>query len=503
MGKPVQSRDLQLLERTEDAITGLLQQAESAGEELLQRAEDAIAGEVVLEAPFEVVEVGMPDVSLVPGKPAVVKVGTKLVRQDTLNIGRMEGSRFRNKCLEFSEDDVVKMEVFTPIMNLVIKTTYESDEAFQAALEKRRRGLKLKRNEEKEEEIDFTLHVTQAHINLVSKALGQMGQDEPTKTRSLNIGQGTTRSEVQVGAWEGSKPVSRFPREPVALEVGKPEPPNQPRRVCIEKTNLHSTGEDEYPTNRIEEDMYNLVVTQDQGGERSCITIEGQTMDGAKDWSFEPVKERMSYEPVSERKKIKKQDSSWTEGANLTDTFFLKSRIHVLNRMVNKVCGEIRIVRTKAEREEEVEEVPEVPEMAEEQEEVDMQLNSVRVQQFCQVVLGVLHPDHHKERYVDDSICVREDVRSRAVYVHLEEYDVDAAVQGPDSAELIQATGLVCRALHNTMEMSDRKRPGAEDTPESAKVVKFAEDSNLSSRFRLFDRLVRRSLQTENMARFT
>merc|ERR1712137_972973 len=238
--KPVQSRDLQLVERTEDAITGLFQQAKSAGEELLQTTENAIAGLVVQEAPCEVVEVGMPDVSLVPGKPvvvkvgttenaiagqvvqeapyevvpgkpAVVKVGTKLVRQETLNIGRMEGSRFRNKCLEFSEDDVVKMKVFTPIMNLVIKTTYESEEAFQAALEKRRRGLKLKRNEEKEEEIDFTLHVTQAHINLVSKALGQLSQDEPTKTRSLNIGQGTTRSEVQVGTWEGSKPVSRFP----------------------------------------------------------------------------------------------------------------------------------------------------------------------------------------------------------------------------------------------------------------------------------------------------
>merc|ERR1712137_1070128 len=150
--KPVQSRDLQLVERTEDAITGLFQQAESAGEELLQTTENAIAGLVVQEAPCEVVEVGMPEVSLVPGKPAVVQVGTKLVRQETLNIGRKEGSRFRNKCVEFSEDDVVKMKVFTPIMNLVIKTTYESDEAFQAALEKRRRGLKLKRSEEKEEE---------------------------------------------------------------------------------------------------------------------------------------------------------------------------------------------------------------------------------------------------------------------------------------------------------------------------------------------------------------
>merc|ERR1712137_42933 len=142
-----------------------------------------------------------------------------------------------------------------------------------------------------------------------------MGQDEPTKTRSLNIGQGTTRSDVEVGTREGSKPVSKFPREPVALEVGKPEPPNQPRRVCTEKTNLHSTDKDEYATNRIEEDMVNLAVTQDQGGGRNCTTIEGQTMDGAMDWSFEPVKERMSHEKVSEMRKIKKQDSSWTEGA--------------------------------------------------------------------------------------------------------------------------------------------------------------------------------------------
>merc|ERR1712007_46821 len=221
--------------------------------------------------------------------------------------------------------------------------------------------------------------------------------------------------------------------------------------------------------------------------------------------SFEPinarkcVSERMSFEPVSERKNIKKQQSSWTEGANLTDTLFLRSRIHLLNSMVNKVCGEIQIVRTTAEIQEEVEKVPE---KVEDQEDIDIHLNSVRLQQFCKFVLGVLHPDHHKERYMDDSACERERVLPHAAYVHLKETDVnETLVVGPDSAELLHATGLVCRALHNTMDMSERKRPGAEDTEESTKVVEFAKDSNLSRRVRVFDKLVRKSLQTEEVER--
>merc|ERR1712063_225978 len=177
--------------------------------------------------------------------------------------------------------------------------------------------------------------------------------------------------------------------------------------------------------------------------------------------SLEPVNAKVCFEPVNERKKIKKvESSSWTEGANLTDTLFLKSRIHVLNSM--------------------------------EKEETEVQLNSIRLQQFCQLVTGVLHPDHHKERCIDDRVCERDCVHPHVVYVHLEEYDVDAALDGPDSAELLHATGLVCRALHNNMDMTERKRPGAEETEESAKVVEFVQDSKLSGRVSVFDKLVRR-----------
>merc|ERR1712137_1194844 len=125
----------------------------------------------------------------------------KLMRQETLGMGRTENSRFRNKNFEFTEDDPIHMRTFTPIMNLVVKTTYETDEAYQAAMEKRRRGLKLKRSEEAEGELDFTLHVTQTHINLVAKALGQLVTEEPkTTTRSLgNLVTQTTISGVEVG----------------------------------------------------------------------------------------------------------------------------------------------------------------------------------------------------------------------------------------------------------------------------------------------------------------
>merc|ERR1712137_1247104 len=124
----------------------------------------------------------------------------KLMRQETLGMGRTENSRFRNKNFEFTEDDPIHMRTFTPLMNLVVKTTYETDEAYQAAMEKRRRGLKLKRSEEAEGELDFTLHVTQTHINLVAKALGLLVTEEPkTTTRSLgNLVTQTTSSEPRV-----------------------------------------------------------------------------------------------------------------------------------------------------------------------------------------------------------------------------------------------------------------------------------------------------------------
>merc|ERR1712137_1461983 len=141
----------------------------------------------------------------------------KLMRQETLGMGRTENSRFRNKNFEFTDDDPVQMKVFTPIMNLVVKTTYESDEAFKAAMEKRRRGLKLKRSEEAEEGLNFTLHVTQTHINLVAKALGQVVQEEPTTaTRSLgNLVKPTARNEVKAG---GQVPrVNKTTRSEVAV----------------------------------------------------------------------------------------------------------------------------------------------------------------------------------------------------------------------------------------------------------------------------------------------
>merc|ERR1712137_359094 len=462
----------------------------------------------------EVVEVGKQELIVEQTTCSEVEVREqelskpKLMRQETLGMGRTENSRFRNKNFEFTDDDPVQMKVFTPIMNLVVKTTYESDEAFKAAMEKRRRGLKLKRSEEAEEGLNFTLHVTQTHINLVAKALGQVVQEEPTTaTRSL------------------TSLVKQAPGKPgvVELDPNVAYQKQQVRRVGIEETNLHSTGENEFLTNRIEADEFSLSVTEDHidplrasfANAMLPSTTEGKIMDVAMDLSFapvsemvsfepvnakvcfEPVNERMSFEPVSERKKMKKQESSsWTEGANLTDTLFLKSRIHALNSMVNKVCGELRIVRTTAETQDE-----EVSEKVEQKEETEVQLNSIRLQQFCQLVTGVLHPDHHKERCIDDRVCERDCVHPHVVYVHLEEYDVDAALDGPDSAELLHATGLVCRALHNNMDMTERKRPGAEETEESAKVVEFVQDSKLSGRVSVFDKLVRRALQTESVDR--
>merc|ERR1712137_1494018 len=145
----------------------------------------------------------------------------KLMRQETLGMGRTETSRFRNKNFEFTDDDPVQMKVFTPIMNLVVKTTYESDEA--------------------EEGLNFTLHVTQTHINLVAKALGEVVQEEPTTAaRSL------------------TSLVKQAPGKPgvVELDPNVAYQKQQVRRVGIEETNLHSTGENEFLTNRIEADEF-------------------------------------------------------------------------------------------------------------------------------------------------------------------------------------------------------------------------------------------------------
>merc|ERR1712137_72303 len=151
----------------------------------------------------EVVEVGTQELIVEQTTCSEVEVREqelskpKLMRQETLGMGRTENSRFRNKNFEFTDDDPVQMKVFTPIMNLVVKTTYESDEA--------------------EEGLNFTLHVTQTHINLVAKALGQVVQEEPTTTtRSLNnLVTQTTRSGVEAGKQEVR--VNRTTRSEVAI----------------------------------------------------------------------------------------------------------------------------------------------------------------------------------------------------------------------------------------------------------------------------------------------
>merc|ERR1712137_902926 len=115
-------------------------------------------------------------------KPKLMRQETSNMRQgETSNMGRTENSRFRNKNFEFTEDDPMQMKTFPHIMNLVVKTRYESDEAFQAVMEKRRRGLKLKRSEEAEFNSNFTLVVTKNHVNLVKKALRQLVQEEELK----------------------------------------------------------------------------------------------------------------------------------------------------------------------------------------------------------------------------------------------------------------------------------------------------------------------------------
>merc|ERR1712137_299908 len=246
----------------------------------------------------EVVEVGKQELIVEQTTCSEVEVREqelskpKLMRQETLGMGRTENSRFRNKNFEFTDDDPVQMKVFTPIMNLVVKTTYESDEAFKAAMEKRRRGLKLKRSEEAEEGLNFTLHVTQTHINLVAKALGQVVQEEPTTA---------TRSLTSLVKQAPGKPgvVERDPN--VAYQK------QHVRRVGIEETNLHSTGENEFLTNRIEADEFSLSVTEDHidplrasfANAMLPSTTEGKMMDVAMDLSFAPVNEVVSFEPVN------------------------------------------------------------------------------------------------------------------------------------------------------------------------------------------------------------
>jgi len=92
-------------------------------------------------------------------------------------------------------------------------------------------------------------------------------------------------------------------------------------------------------------------------------------------------------------------------------------------------------------------------------------------------------------------------VHLHTVSMHLKEDDVDATLEAPHSAELLHATSLVCRALHDTMAMRERKRPDSEDTEESTKVAEFTQDSKLPSRVRVLDKLVRKSLQARNMGR--
>merc|ERR1712137_404052 len=134
--------------------------------------------ELIVEPTCSEVEVREQELS----KPKLMRQETSNMRQgETSNMGRTENSRFRNKNFEFTEDDPMQMKTFPHTMNLVVKTRYESDEAFQAVMEKRRRGLKLKRSEEAEFNSNFTLVVTKNHVNLVKKALRQLVQEEELK----------------------------------------------------------------------------------------------------------------------------------------------------------------------------------------------------------------------------------------------------------------------------------------------------------------------------------
>jgi len=373
---------------------------------------------------------------------------TKNVRQQTSTseMGRSDNSRFRNKNLDFTEEDVVQMKVFTPIMKLVIKTTYDTDKAYQDALETRRRGLKLRRDEEEQQGLNFTIHVTQSHINLVAKALNQLSQEEPTTTRSLNMGKQTTNKQ-------GEK--SRACNQSSSTKTND-EATKYPPRVG-QQVNLRSIGEDGSPTNRNEAE--------------------------------EPV--------VQEKKKLKRQDGAWTEGPKLADSGFLKSRIHQLNCMVNKVCGDLKIVRTQpVTKQEDDEEV--IPENVDDKV-IELNLDSLRVQQLCNFVNGILHPDNHKIRSMDDDVCTRECEHPRTFFVHINENGVEVTNHlGPDSGELLQATELVFQALHNTTDMGERKQyesEGAEKT--------FVQAGEMIARVRDFNRLVCKTLNTESNIRGT
>jgi len=100
---------------------------------------------------------------------------------------------------------------------------------------------------------------------------------------------------------------------------------------------------------------------------------------------------------------------------------------------------------------------------------------------------------------MDDDACTREFQLPRAAYVSLRENRVDEAFEnGPASQELLQATSLVMRALHDTTDVGERRGFEGENTEE---IVKVEVDENTASRIRTFDRLVRKTLKTEEHAR--
>lgn len=222
--------------------------------------------------------------------------------------------------------------------------------------------------------------------------------------------------------------------------------------------------------------------------ENFCWTCE----DGS------PTNRNEAEEPVEEKKKLKRQDGAWIEGPKLADSGFLKSRIHQLNCMVNKVCGDLRIVRTQpVTKQEDDEEV--IPENVDDKV-VELNLDSLRVQQLCNFVNGILHPDSHKIRSMDDYACTREFEHSRGFYVRINENGVEVTNHlGPDSGELLHATELVFQALHNTTDMGERKQHEYEG--DEGAEEKFVQVGEMIARVRGFNRLVCKTLNTESNMR--
>jgi len=161
--------------------------------------------------------------------------------------------------------------------------------------------------------------------------------------------------------------------------------------------------------------------------------------------------------------------------------------------MVNKVVASNKAIRTSSESNCELEEAGNL-EQVKPAAELQIILNNVKLQEYCWLVHNVLH-EGHRMRCMDDDFCIKETERPRAAYVNLHENRVDQVFEsGPASQELFQATSLVFRALHDTIDVGQRRC-----YEEKTINVEFDEDTN--GRIRTFGRLVHKSLKTEEEAR--